>query len=162
MYDCNFHVKSLNRVLLKMNCCSHMSWSEATVAAFSSDVRRPSLRCFLLTHTWFICSSALGPVLLTCLSQRPHNLSLYHSCRKVPAKHMAGSIRNLLKIKRKALGHSWGLCEAYHCPLLFHSICLSLCPPLRPVHHVTNGSLPLLLPCLSMSSSTWCALWLSP
>lgn len=127
MYDCNFHVESINRVFLEMNCCFLMSRSEATVAAFSSDLCRPSLRCFSLTHTWFICSSALGPVLLTRLSQRPHNL--YPSCRKVPAKHMAGSICNLLKIRRKALGHSWGLCEAYHCPPLFHSICLSLCPP---------------------------------
>lgn len=160
MYDCNFHVESLNRVLLKTDCCSHLSWSAAAAAAFSSDVRRPSL-CFSLTHAWFICS-LLWDLSFLHVSLRGLIIHLYHSCRKVPAKHMAGSIWNLLKIKRKALGHSWGLCEAYHCPPLFHSICLSLCSPLRPVHHVTNGSLPLLLPCLSMSSSTWCALWLSP
>lgn len=146
-----------------MKCRSRMSWSKAAVAALPSGVCKPSLRGFSLIHLVLDAPLCFG----TCplLSRLIEASYLYHSCRKVPEKHMAGSMCNRLPIRSKALGHSWGPCEAYT------TLCSSIHLPVpvsphhhhtRPVHRVTNGSLPLLLPRLSVSSSSWCALWLSP
>lgn len=140
-----------------MKCRSHMSWSKAAVAALPSGVCKPSLRGFSLTPLCFGTCPLLSHLLEVHLSITPVERYRKSTWLGLCVTACRSGAR---------LSATLGVRVRHTPPSALPSICLSLCPPpphhTRPVHRVTNGSLPLLLPRLSVSSSSWCALWPSP